>query len=362
MFIEFILGILLGIVAGLIPSIHINFIAATIPTNSPYFIIPLAIVFSYLNTIPSILLQYVDDYTITLKTQASEWLKQGRAMEAIDLTILGSFFASLISVNFAFLLDLLQLNFLKQFSTLVLAIIIIYLLWINPWIATLYGLLGFVSFNLHQGLFHIFSLGIATYNFLHFSKSKIPEQKIIYGKISIKEFLCLIFVSIISVIFLFYPGITSSLAIVPIMLIFRNQKNERLYFLFIGALNSASYVFAPFLLKLNIARNFLVQKLTFTSIFEFYAITLVSILISFLIARKIMLYSIALISNIKISIFNKLIFIFTLILSWIYDNISGILVGFCSYLLLYLLNIKNKPRYLILSSIAMPVFLKRMRS
>ncbi|MEM1988793.1 MAG: tripartite tricarboxylate transporter permease [Candidatus Woesearchaeota archaeon] len=360
MFLEFLFGILFGIIAGLIPSVHINFIAAIVPSNSPYFLIPLAIIFSYLNTIPAILLQYADDYTITLKTQASEWLKQGRAMEAIDLTILGSFYASIISINVVFLLDFVPLDAIKYFSVAVLATIIIYFLKIDFLISLLYGFLGFFSFNFKQGLFHIFSLGIATYNFFHFSKSKIPEQKIIYGKIKLKELIALIFVSLLSIIFLFYPGITSSLAIVPLMYLFRNQKNERLYFLFIGALNSASYVFAPFLLKFNIARNFLVQRLKFTSTLEFYLVTIIAVIVSFILARKIMLYSIKFISKLNLPFFNTIIFIFTLILSFYYDNIFGILIGFCSYFLIYLLNFKNKPRYLILASIAIPVFMKKV--
>ncbi|HIK02788.1 TPA: tripartite tricarboxylate transporter permease [archaeon] len=104
------IGILLGIVAGLVPGLHINTIAAFFLASGNLFsafspialascLVAMAIVYSILSFIPSILLGAPDSENVLSVLPGHRMLLDGEAMEAIKITAVGGGIALLVVIG-----------------------------------------------------------------------------------------------------------------------------------------------------------------------------------------------------------------------------------------------------------------------
>ncbi len=200
----FLLGILAGTFTGLTPGVHINLVSvlllsfsALISNFSPLvivvFIVSMSITHTFLDFIPSIFLGAPDEDTVLSILPGHEYLLQGKAYEAVILTLFGSFAAiffvlAITLPTILFLGDIYPyIQNIMPFILLIASGFLIYFektskLWAII-IFLLAGFLGISAFNLPlkepflpllTGLFGASSLTTSI-----MKKQKIPKQQII---------------------------------------------------------------------------------------------------------------------------------------------------------------------------------------
>ncbi len=102
------IGCIAGIFTGLIPGIHINTIAVLLlyltPSNKEliYFIIPMAVVHTFVDFIPSILFGAVEEENFLSVLPGHKMLMQGKGLTAIKITVLGGAIGGITSILFSF--------------------------------------------------------------------------------------------------------------------------------------------------------------------------------------------------------------------------------------------------------------------
>ena len=196
-------GILTGTLTGLAPGIHINLIGSILLSLSSsvflgiepiifiVFIVAMSITHTFTDFIPSIYLGAPQDGTELSVLPGHELLKEGKAHEAVLITLLGSLIAIFLIIFLSPLLifSIPKLNsFVKPILPFLLIVISIFLIVAegkNKFSALLVfiltGILGFVTMNLElkepllpllTGLFGASSLIISIKQ-----KTQIPEQK-----------------------------------------------------------------------------------------------------------------------------------------------------------------------------------------
>ncbi len=112
-FAAFFLGLLIGIVAGLIPGLHVNNTIPIVlglsflfdPMSAAVILISAAVAQVFIGFIPSILLGAPEEGTALSTLPGHRLMLQGRAYEAIKLTVIGGLGAMLLSI---FLLILIE--------------------------------------------------------------------------------------------------------------------------------------------------------------------------------------------------------------------------------------------------------------
>ena len=271
MLLEFIIALLLGLLAGtftgLFPGIHINLISAILISAIPallflqnipviylsIFIISMAITHTFLDFIPSIYLGAPDEDNFLSILPGHQLLKQGKGHEAVSLTLLGSLTAlPIILIFIPIFIYLLPLIFStsKAFLPYLLIFISFYLIFKEKeplqalTIFLLAGFLGFATLNLPvkqpmlpllTGLFGTSTLIISLRNKLSLPKQTISKIK--QTALPKKDFLKSSLSAIISApLCSFLPGIGSGHAaligseIIP-------QNNKTFLFL-VGSINT----------------------------------------------------------------------------------------------------------------------------
>ncbi len=208
MIIEFLIVLLIGIVAGtftgLIPGIHVNLIAVFLlsmssvfleyvsPIALVVFITAMAITHSFLDFIPSIFLGAPDEDSFLAVLPGHELLKEGKGYEAVILTLYGSFIALFIILIFVpifvFVLPIIQ-GSIANVLPFILIFISFFLIFreeeflISLIVFIFAGFLGLVTFNLPikepllpllTGLFGASALIVSVKS----GSSKLTEQKI----------------------------------------------------------------------------------------------------------------------------------------------------------------------------------------
>ncbi len=199
-----IFGVFAGIITGLTPGLHVNNIAAAILSAlplllqqfSPYaiacFIVSMAITHTIFDFIPSTLLGIPEDDTCLSTLPAHKMVLQGKAYEAIYLTVVGGFISTLIVVFTLPLLLFLMPNLysiLKPSIPYILVFVLIFIILTEKnkiaatMSLTLSGILGIICLDIlpisAQSLFPaIFSglFGMPTL-ILGLKSKRIPKQK-----------------------------------------------------------------------------------------------------------------------------------------------------------------------------------------
>ncbi|MFH1326572.1 MAG: tripartite tricarboxylate transporter permease [archaeon] len=253
------LGLLAGTITGLIPGIHINLIGALLvsasfsliyfipPIYLIVFIVSMAITHTFLDFIPSIFLGCPDTDTELSILPGHKLLKKGQGYVAILLTAHGSLaaiFILIIIIYPAIILINLFYNTIKFLIPYFLIIISILLISLEKkkskalLVFLLTGFLGFFILNsntsqpllpLLTGLFGASNIILSLKN-----KTKIPKQKIIKLKISLKK--PLLGAAIASPLCSFLPGLGSGqVAIIGNTLTKNNNKG---FLVLLGATNT----------------------------------------------------------------------------------------------------------------------------
>ena len=263
-------GIAIGTLTGIIPGIHPNFTAALLSntnlTNLTVIIYISALTHTFLNTIPTIHLSSPDPESALILHPSQEYAQEGRAHEAVILTLMGS----LISLIFIASLFPLSLKIIKPlyhsiknvipFLILATSIFMIYRQKNKKTAAMIFllsGLLGILTLNkefnepflpLFTGLFGIPSL------LINLNKHKV-KQKITEPRLSMKNFRTIPLSTLFGSLFSFLPSLGPAQA-AAVQTEITKTKTRRNFLITVGALNTINMLFSLVTLnELNKARN-----------------------------------------------------------------------------------------------------------
>ena len=275
MFIEIMLvlalGVIIGIVTGLTPGIHVNLVATTLFALSPLllnhfeplslavFIISLSVVHSFLDTIPSIYLGAPENENALSVLPGQKMLLKGQGYQAVKITILGTYIGMIVAI---ILIPLFMFSaqtiftFLKPYLVYLLILLMMYMIlkdkqrfW-NFLLFMISGTLGVIVFsipNLNEPLFPMLSglFGVSGLMISYFENTKIPEQQI-DKKINLKtkDLVKAIFGSSIAVFLIqFFPGLGPAQGAVISNQIVKDVKDKG-YLALVGAMGTMSVVFS----------------------------------------------------------------------------------------------------------------------
>lgn len=228
------LGSFLGIITGITPGIHINLVAAILLTLSKtikideltliIIVISMSITHIFLDIIPSIFLGVPSEDSAAIILPAHKLLLEGKAHEAVLLTLVGTILSIgliiLISPLLIFILPKIQ-NILTSHIPVILILLLAFLILKEKnrfqvfIIFLLSGLLGIAALNipnikepllpLLSGLFGVSSLILSIKN-----NTLIPKQEFNRININIKQLKYIIIGVISGIISAFLPGFGSS--------------------------------------------------------------------------------------------------------------------------------------------------------
>lgn len=238
--IALILGLLAGSFTGLMPGIHINFVALMLSASAPFllnytdsvslvvFIISMSITHAFLDFIPSIFLSAPDAENALAVMPGHELLLKGNGYGAARLAVTGCYIGLIILVIttplFIYFMPYIYEVF-KRFMVwiLILASLVLIANEKNKFLAffifMIAGVLGIATFNLpvNQPLFPLLT-GLFGTSMLITSisdKPKIPKQEIKVLGLKFKEKIKIIFAGIFSSgLCSFLPGLGASQAAV----------------------------------------------------------------------------------------------------------------------------------------------------
>jgi len=267
--IEIILGLLLGIfvgtITGLIPGIHINLVggiavssAAVLSGLSPIgavaFIVSISITHTFIDFIPSIFLGSSNEETGLSVLPGHEFLKRGRAQEAIALTVIGGLIGLIILIIltplFIFILPRVYTYF-NNVMFFILIFISLFMIFIQERkflafiIFMMAGFLGIASFQLQinqpllpllTGLFGGSSVFLSIIHKVKIPKQKkIPLRNLIRNKKDYLESAGAIALS--SPLVSFLPGLGSGQAAI-IGSTFIEENNRKNFMVLLGGINT----------------------------------------------------------------------------------------------------------------------------
>jgi putative membrane protein len=271
----FILGVLIGTVAGLLPGLHPNNTVPIVlglsflfgPLPSAIILVTTGVVNSFIAFIPSILLGAPEDSTALGVLPGHKLLLQGRGFEAIKLCITGCFggvlFSTLSLPLFVFAVPTLY-NFIRPNVHWILIAVVSYMILSEKgrdkiyslFVFILSGVLGLLVLNnlsdsmlfpLLSGLFGLPMLLLSI-----FEKTKLPENfNFEEEKIERKSLLsCIGIGSLAGIVAGLLPGIGSTQSTIITQQAFQKKRDERSFLISIGAITSSDIVYSTLALWL----------------------------------------------------------------------------------------------------------------
>ena len=286
MFIELLIAILLGVFAGiftgLIPGIHINLVAISTLTLTPFllnyldpitiavFIISMAITHSFLDFIPSIFLGAPETETALSVLPGHKLLLEGKAYEAIKLTVIGSLCGLIIAISLVpfFLITLWKIySTIKEYIAYLLIFTSLLLIIKDKqkhWALITFSMAGALGISvlrlvtLKQPLFPLLSglFGTSALLLSYSQKTKIPKQEITQTNLKKKTIIKSLISSLIAgSICSFMPGLgPAQAAILGSQLL--GKIKERGFLILVGSLGIIDIIISfVTLYTLNRARN-----------------------------------------------------------------------------------------------------------
>ncbi len=275
------IGIALGTITGLTPGIHINLasviivaLAAKVTQVNPEYtaitIISMAITHTFTDTIPSIFLGVPDPEKVAVVLPTHRMVFEGKAYEAVMLTIFGSFASLIASIALMplFIAGFSSLqSLIKNYMGVILVILTAILVFNEKKrlralaIFLLSGILGMLVLNmpnLNEPLLPLLSglFGLSTLILGIKTDSKIPEQKItnteLDSKTKYKAVACAIIAGAAGS---FLPGIGPSQIAILGSKLFKGL-GEYGYIIIVGGLNTVNMALSiGMLYATNKARN-----------------------------------------------------------------------------------------------------------
>lgn len=383
-----ILGIFAGTFTGLSPGIHINLVAAFIlaeilkipfsPVIIAVFIVAMSITHTFIDFIPSIFFGAPEEDTFLSVHPGHEMFREGKAHEAIIITLYGCLFSILVILASS----IIFINFLPSFYSSIAKLMPFLLIFLSFYLIfreeniflgltsiLLSGFLGLIVFNspvkepllpMLSGLFGISSL------FISLKSKTLPKPQKISKLISFfklfekKQLLKAFLASLFAPLFSFLPGIGSGHAAV-----FSSEiiPQERRGFLFLVGASSTAIMGLSFvtLYAINKTRSGtaaavgnILKDFSFTQlIYIIMAIVLSGIIAFFLgyFLSKILAKNIGKINYRKINIFVIIILIF---INLIFSNWLGILVLLVSSAIGIFVIISGSRRINLMGSLIIP--------
>ncbi len=265
-FLALFIGIFFGIITGLIPGVHPNLVATLMlslsiillkwfsPLTIAIIIVSMSIVNTFLNAIPSIFLGAPDETTVLSVLPGHRMLLKGQGYAAVTLTVIGSLLSLIILMCLTPLL-IISIKYIypiiKQFIVYALILVTIFLIFREKkskfWsflVFMLAGILGLAVLTLpilKEPLFPMLSglFGTSVLIMSLYTKTIIPEQKIEFPKIELKETSkSLLSTTLVGTIASFLPGIGPAQAAIIGSQI--TKLTDKGFLILVGGLNTVN--------------------------------------------------------------------------------------------------------------------------
>ncbi|MFC1768691.1 tripartite tricarboxylate transporter permease [Nanoarchaeota archaeon] len=273
-FLAILVGLILGTCTGLTPGLHINTVSLIIVFSSPFLlnyfspisigiiIISLGITHSFLDTIPSIFLGAPDPDTVLAILPGHRLFLEGMGYEAVKLTVIGSFFALILSlIAMPLIIPAIPFlyNIIKPYIGFLLIIVCSYMIYKeNTTIKKIKGIilflisgvLGYIVLNfpnLNQPLFPLLSglFGISLLLVSLSNKIVLPKQlitnKIWIGKSGLIKSISAAVLS--GSLAGFLPGLGSAQAAILALSIVKSA-GLYIFLVIVGGINTVNFLFS----------------------------------------------------------------------------------------------------------------------
>jgi putative membrane protein len=348
-----VIGIILGTIAGLIPGIHTNnitriaFLTPLFGNEAIVFIVSMVVTQSFVDFIPAIFIGAAGEGSFEGILPGHRMFLQGKAHEAIVLTVFGGITATIISIIcFPFFVKFIE-YYPRKFELIIPIILIFAIITLiitennfNKKVIAIFIIFAAATQGMlfQNQIFPLISgyFGIPT---LLNTTIKKRENIIQSTKIELKN--NNIFDSLTGIIggaiVAFVPGIGNNLA-AAIIRLFRQKIKTKNYLVLLGSINTSNFIFSlPVLIFLSKTRNgamiFLKERIILTE--QTILISIITILISAGIAGIITITISKKLSkqmnNQKFTqiqqknIIEKIVIIFIIIIVLIFNGIIGII-------------------------------------
>lgn len=368
MFLQVLLAILAGcsagIVTGLIPGIHINLVSLLLVSASGYmlgftspivlavFIISMAVVHTFLDSIPSIFLGAPDADQALNVLPGHRLLMKGMGYEAVKLTVIGSLLSLILTlILIPFMLPFVPViySFLQPYMGYILIGVVVFMLlkekglngifW-GFFVFSLSGILGIIVLgfpNLPNPLFPMLSglFGLSVLITSLNDNAEVPKQRITeiikVGKIKkIKAIGAAVFSGSLTGIF---PGLGAAQAAIIGMQIV-GEIGMYAFMILIGGINTVNFVFSlATFYTLEKARNGaivavleIVQSITFNELLILMCAALIAGGIATFLALKITRIFSKMINLINYRMLCISIISLITVLTFVFSGFTGLLV------------------------------------
>ena len=389
--IALLLGVAFGTFTGLMPGIHINLVAVLLVSSLAtfgfvplialvVFIVSMAITHTFLDFIPSVFFGAPEEDTFLSILPGHQMLKEGKAHEAVVLTLYGSITAILIILIFTpvfiyiiptiynaarlilpFILVFLSLYLILREEKILLPLVVF----------ALSGFLGFATLNLpvKQPLLPLLT-GLFGYSAIIVSlkdKIKIPKQEISSLKkirIPKKEFLKATFGSIISApLCSFLPGVGSGhAAIIGSEFLEQSKKG---FLVLLGAINTivmglgfvTLFAIGRARSGAAVAVRDILKEITLTDLTIITTTIIISGILAFIIGINISKIFTRYVTKINYRILSITVLTILLIITLIFSNPLGLLTLITSTALGVFCILSGARRINLMGSLIVPVVL-----
>ena len=391
-FLAILVGTLAGIITGLIPGIHINLVSILVLSASVVlleyvepiilcvFIVAMAVNHTFLNSLPAIFLGAPEGGGTELYVlPGHRLLLQGHGYKAVVLTVIGSLLAIVMVIILTpLLIPLIKIGYplIKDFIPYILIISSIFLIYREKksrvWGMTVYFLagvlgLGVLNLPLSQPLFPLLSglFGTSTLTLSLLQKTKIPEQKIEFPKIKIKETIKNLgggtFASILCGVL---PGLGGSQAAI-ISSSFNKKSSPESFLVLIGSIDTAVMIISFIaLFTLDKARNgavVVISQILQTFNFDYFVLFLGATLvvggIATVLSLKISKVFSKLMMKVNYSLLCLSIIILIVVLTFVLTGFLGMLVLVTATALGLIPTLRNIGKNHLMGCLLFPVIL-----
>lgn len=392
MIVDIILGVFLGFLFGLIPTLHINFVSQLflalglflVFPDKFYFFLSLSIAQQITSYLPQTFFSVPNSENIMNLFPLHRLFLKGKALEALFLTFLGSFLGSIFAIlllPFLYLLfsSLLGFNYFISFAIIFTLFSFIYFekslkdKLIVIFIIFSSGLLGLLTLKynvfLKQPLF-VSVVGLFTIPML--VKSIFEKKEKVYQetneteiKVNTKKSLFLSFVGALSsLLIILVPSFSSSQASTIISRIKRNLSSKE-YLLIYSSVSISALIFSFFLAMFfykprlgYVAILLLENQIPPRSEVVLFVLTiLISVSLIILILKSILKGIIFYINKIDLNKINKLILLFSIVFVVFISGFKALPILFLSAVIGYLPLHYKKSRVILMAYLMIPTLL-----
>ena len=392
MFTEILFAIALGVIAGtftgLVPGVHVNLVAVVLLSLSGFvlrffgvesvacFIISMSVTHSFVSTIPSIFLGAPEPSSALSVLPGHRLLLEGKGLEAVKLTVVGSLFGLLISFVFYLLFERIILFIYPVASLYIAELLLIAGVFIvsrsdKPhkalFIYLVAGILGVLVLNsrISNPLFPLLSglFGVSTLIFSLKEKSVFPKQ-VDNNSTSVGFFKSMkvsLFGAASGFITAILPGLGSSTA-AGVASVFVRDSDARNFLVMIGSITTVNFFMSIAALNvLDRARNgavIVVRELwSAPDVAILIAVAMISGGFSVFVAKFCAQKFLKLMARINYVLVVKLVVLLIVVMTFLLSGFIGFFILLSSTLIGLYANISAQPRNAMMSCIMVPVML-----